>query len=326
MDTPYDPFLRGSLPVGERTVQLQDEARGGVQFPIEMWYPAESEVRDATQLGGTWPLIIFSHSSGGNRRQSKFLTTHLASHGYIVVAMDHSEIVSGELSRRDGETSKQTDERIQLWIANRVPDVRLLLDHVLSNADLCGSIDEAQIGIIGHSFGGWTALAIPESDARIRAVVALAPAGSSRPVRGVIPATLTFAWKRDVPTLFLVAELDVPTPLDGMYELFERTPSSYKQMVILRRADHAHFMDEIEAVHEGFRLSVSTGEYAWMAKAMRPFAELCPAESAHSFTRGLVLAHFDANLRRKEEAKSLLAGDLTALLSNRGIEAMAYRH
>lgn len=325
MDTSYDPFLGGNLPVGERTVQLQDKARGGLEFPVEVWYPAESEGRDAIQLGVTRPLIIFSHSSGGNRRQSTFLTTHLASHGYVVVAMDHSEIVAGELSRRDGENSKQTEERIQLWIANRVPDVRFLLDHVLSNADFCGNIDEAQIGIIGHSFGGWTALAVPESDARIRAVVALAPAGSSRPVRGVIPATLTLAWQRDVPTLYLVAELDVPTPLGGMYELFGRTPASSRQMVILRRADHAHFMDEIEAVHEGFRLSVSTGEYAWIAMVMRPFAELCPAESAHAFTRGLALAHFDANLRNNEDARSLLAGDLTGLLSKRGIDAVAYR-
>jgi dienelactone hydrolase len=238
--------------------------------------------------------------------------------------MDHSEIVAGELSRKAGETAEQSEARIQLWIANRVPDVRFLLDQLLSTVESSRGIDEAQIGIIGHSFGGWTALATPEQDPRIRAVVTLAPAGSSQPVRGVIPAMLTFAWRREVPTLYLVAELDVPTPIGGMYELFERTPSS-KQMVVLRRSDHAHFMDDMEAIHEGFRLSTSAGEYAWMAKAMRPFAELCPAESAHSFTRGLALAHFDANLRRNESARSLLAGDLAGLLSKRGIDAMAYR-
>ena len=34
-----------------------------------------------------------------------------------------------------------------------------------------------------------------------------------------------------------------------MYELFERTPAT-KKMVILRRADHAHFMDQVEQLHE----------------------------------------------------------------------------
>jgi dienelactone hydrolase len=320
MTASYDPFVSGPILVGERTVQLQDKARGNREFPCEIWYPAASEGRDAPQLNGRWPLVVFSHSSGGNRRQSTFLTIHLASYGYIVAAMDHSEIVAPELSRTDGETSEQSAARVQKWISNRVPDVRFLLDHLLNNSS---SIEENQIGIIGHSFGGWTALAATEKDSRLRAVVALAPAGSSRPVRGVIPATLTFAWGRDVPTLYLVAELDVPTPIEGMVDLFERTPSS-KQMVILRRADHAHFMDDMESIHEGFRLSASTGEYAWMARAMRPFGDLCPAESAKSFTRGLALAHFDAYLKGREDARLLLGGDLKATLSRRGIDGTPY--
>jgi hypothetical protein len=83
-------------------------------------------------------------------------------------------------------------------------------------------------------------------------------------------------------------------------------------------------MDDMEPIHEGFRLSASTGEYAWMAKAMRPFAELSPAESAKSFTRGLALAHFDAHLKESEDARLLLAGDLEALLSKQGIDATPY--
>jgi len=47
----------------------------------------------------------------------------------------------------------------------------------------------------------------------------------------------------------VVAENDVWLPLAGMYELFERTPAT-KQLIILRRADHVHFMDDVEEVHE----------------------------------------------------------------------------
>ena len=61
---------------------------------------------------------------------------------------------------------------------------------------------------------------------RIRAVAALAPAGSSRRKPGILPVTLTFSWGRDVPTLYLVAQDDVTLQLDGMYELFERTPAT----------------------------------------------------------------------------------------------------
>ena len=81
--------------------------------------------------------------------------------------------------------------------------------------------------------------------------MALAPGGSSHPKPGIIPLKLTFGWGREVPALYLVAENDVPLPLEGMYDIFERTPAA-KQMVILRRADHYHFLDNVEEVHEPY--------------------------------------------------------------------------
>src|SRR5262245_45909613 len=88
----YDPFKRGRLPVGVRTVLALDAARGR-SFSCEIWYPASSQyigqdlsqrtcdvyttpstnsqrsqtaVRDAAPQSGTYPLILFSHPSGGN--------------------------------------------------------------------------------------------------------------------------------------------------------------------------------------------------------------------------------------------------------------------
>jgi hypothetical protein len=91
---------------------------------------------------------------------------------------------------------------------------------------------------------------------------------------GIIPATLEFAWGRNVPTLYLVAERDTVTPLAGMYELFDRTPAT-RQMVVLRRADHQHFVDDVEHAHEAVRTMFFRGEAAWIPAAMPPFAELC---------------------------------------------------
>jgi predicted dienelactone hydrolase len=55
-----------------------------------------------------------------------------------------------------------------------MPDVRFLLDHLLEGPawDPDAHLDPARIGIVGHSFGGWTALAAPDVESRIRAVVA----------------------------------------------------------------------------------------------------------------------------------------------------------
>ena len=347
----YDPFVRGRFPVGVRTIHALDTARDRL-FPCEIWYPAAAQhaghdiapgtqdfftvppgdtprsqmaVRNAAARPGTYPPIVFSHHSGGPRRMATFLCTHLSSHGYVVAALDHSEVVATELARRDGETDEQKTARADAVIASRVPDVRFLLDHLLNGAawDSEANLDPTRIGIVGHSFGGWTALAAPDVESRIQAVVALAPGGSSQPKPGILKAKLPFGWGRDVPTLYLVAENDVSLPLAGMYEIFERTPAT-KQMVILRRADHMHFMDNVEEMHEMVRKMPFTGELAWLPREMRPIAELCSGEQAHVFVRGLTLCHLDAMLRQQEEAQRFLAGDIEDELAARGVEVLVH--
>jgi dienelactone hydrolase len=340
----YDPFVRGRFPLGVRTIRAPDLARGRL-FSCEIWYPARPEAaqrtepdagRDAAALPGAYPLIVFSHHSGGSRRSATFLCTHLASHGYVVAAMDHSEVVADELAGRDGESESERAARIDAVIGSRVPDVRFLLDHLLG----CGpdtvptaaahngahdiGLDPTRIGLVGHSFGGWTVLATPEVEPRVRAVVALGAGGSAHPLPGILPLKLTFAWGRDVPTLFLAAEHDTPIPLAGVYELFDRTRAS-KRMFILRRADHQHFLDDVEGEHEAVRAMSFPGEAVWIPAAMLPIAELCSGEQAHLFVRGLTLSHLDATLRRLDAAERFLAGDVEAELAARGVEAISHR-
>jgi predicted dienelactone hydrolase len=331
------------------TIEAHDAARDS-RFPVEIWYPAAAQhagedlaprtqdvftvpldgaqrrqaaVRGAEAQQGRWPAIVFSHASGHHRRGATFLCTHLSSHGYAVAAMDHSETFAPRLARRDGETAEQKAARIEAIIASRVPDVRFLLASLLDDTAWKSEarIDPARIGIAGHSFGGWTALAAPEVEPRIASVVALAPAGSSRPKPGILPAKLTFVRSRDVPTLYLVAEDDIHLPLSGMHELFERTPGT-KRMIILRRADHGHFMDHVEEGHEALRKMPWTGELAWIAQEMRPIAEFCSGEQAHVFARGLALSHMDATLKQSEDARRFLSGDIEAALASRGVDTV----
>jgi len=107
-------------------------------------------VRNTTAQPGTYLLIIFSHRSGGNRRQATFLCTHLSSHGYLVAALGHSEIVAAELARQESETDQQKTARAEAWISNRVPDIRFLIDHLLNDTawDSEAKPDPARIGIV----------------------------------------------------------------------------------------------------------------------------------------------------------------------------------
>lgn len=311
----YDPFARGPFPVAVRTIHALDEARDRL-FPCEVWYPAAARPEPHS-------LILFSHGSArGARRMASALCTHLASHGYAVAALDHSEVVAPELAPRAGESPEEKAARVEALIGSRVPDLRFLLDLLLETPALGpeASLDASRVGAVGYSLGGWTVLAAAEVEERIRAVVALAPAGSSQPRPGIAPVKLAFDWGRDVPTLYLVAENDTMTLLSGEEELFARTPAT-KRMVVLRRADHLHFLDAVEEEHELVRTMPWPAELAWIPKEMRPISELSSGEAARRFVRGLTLCHFDAFLRSREEARRLWAGDLEAELAARGVEA-----
>src|SRR5215510_4504807 len=105
-----DPSQPGPWLAGVTTVTVTDPARGR-SFDVEVWYPVDPAIgdgsgntysllgglialdsparRDATPApGGPWPLVVFSHGYGGIRFQSFFLTEHLATRGFVVIAPD----------------------------------------------------------------------------------------------------------------------------------------------------------------------------------------------------------------------------------------------
>ena len=293
----YDPFERGPWPVGVRAGELIDDRRSGRTLPFELWYPESPVERNSSQRR---PLILYSHSSYGHRRQSSFLCAHLASHGYVVAAADHAGNTVAEwpaaVASAPTLSVQEREARIRQMISHRVPDLLALGDKVLGASDLVHTIDPARQGLCGWSFGGWAVLATPEVDDRFSAIVALAPGGASKPLPGIIPAKLTFVWGTKPSVLVLAAERDQFTPLDGIREIYERTPSRDKRLIVLRDADHGHFADDVP----------SDG----------------PSKGAsHLFTRSLALARFDATLREDACAREFLAHDAIDALTARGIAA-----
>ena len=350
---PYDPFSRGPYPVGVRSHEPTDAARAR-PLPVELWYPAgeaardrdvapatrdsyellpgfpavwQEAVRDAVPRDGRYPLILFSHGFGGHRRQSTFFCTHLASHGYVVAAVDHTgntitDMMQLMLQIAGGGSLPDFGNVLDDFIAKRPDDVVFLLDAMLGDLDpdIAALIDPSRIGMSGHSFGGWTTLKIAAREPRVGAALPLAPAGGwthmpAEPLR----RSLDFDWPRPVPTTYLVAERDSLLPLRGMRELHERTPGA-KRLFVLHNADHMHFCDRVEEVHEMFRAMPPPGAFADVARHTPPISELAPGEHAYQFTRGLGLAHFDAVLRGDAAATALL-DDAVAVLAARGIEA-----
>lgn len=142
-------------------------------------------VRDARIRDGVYPLLLFSHGNGGMRMQNAFWCEHMASHGYIVAAPDHTgncalTFIDGKsVIFRDG-----ADARKQASI-DRPKDLSFLIDsmnrmNLGGDSRFRGRVDTAHIGAAGHSFGGFTCTWLTNTDSRVAAAVLMAGAAEER--------------------------------------------------------------------------------------------------------------------------------------------------
>ncbi|MEZ4465371.1 MAG: hypothetical protein R3F43_13075 [bacterium] len=124
-------------------------------------------------LDGPLPLVVFSHGNGGLAEQSYFLTEFLASHGFVVVAPDHT-----------GNTYDDDSQPFYRLLELRPQDIGAVLDHAdaLPADHLLGGHLGPERGMAGHSFGGYTSLALAGAGfdlAGIDAGCAVPPASDS---------------------------------------------------------------------------------------------------------------------------------------------------
>lgn len=242
----YAPDEAGPYAVGRTTFELEDPARDNRQFLVDLWYPVDpkdaqgeftvyeilfwrlpSELALAgppVSRAGRFPLVVFSHGSGGIRFQSIFLTEVLASHGFVVAAPDHTG--NTLLDDTEGELTAQK-------MIDRPLDVSWVITTMLAKSDdpedpFYRTLDPGRIGVAGHSFGGFTSLAmaagfgadpppeiareLPEGfspippDSRVKAIVPIAPVSSF-----FGDAELSSI---EVPTLIIGGTLDSITPVE----------------------------------------------------------------------------------------------------------------
>lgn len=155
---------------------------------VEFWHPKK--------VDGTYPLIIFSHGGISSRTSNESLYNELASHGYVVCALDHPYhslvcSVDGrrifidrnymkELHMEDAKSHKeQSYEYYQKWMNIRTGDIHFVIDHLISEtkssnpSPIYQRIDPSKIGVMGHSLGGSAALGMGRIRDDVGAVIAL---------------------------------------------------------------------------------------------------------------------------------------------------------
>jgi len=137
-----------------------------------------------------YPVVVYAPSWNGLRTESTYQAEELASHGYIVVAMDHpfsSRITvfpDGRIARRKftGDEDYSSQEALDAFIRTadqqvefRARDASFVFDTLvhLNASDpqnlLTGRLELDRVGIFGFSFGGATAAQACWLDRRFKA-------------------------------------------------------------------------------------------------------------------------------------------------------------
>lgn len=214
--------------VGCRNGELVDSERGA-KVPLLVMYPSSAPERperigpyavsvamDGPVEAGTFPLVIVSHGSGGSPLTHRVLAAGLARQGFVVVLPEHPG------NNRDNNELAGT----HTLLADRPRQARYGIDWAYADATLRAHLIPDTVAVVGHSLGGYTALAVaggrpwaapheaPDRqphqvpvtpDARVRALVLLAPATPWFMAPGALEAVR-------VPMLVFMGEKDEMTP------------------------------------------------------------------------------------------------------------------
>ena len=200
---------------------------------------------DQASAAGPFPMVVYSHGSGGLRFIHSDYTETLASHGYVVVAPDHAGNTAVERVLGNADPS-------DVIAYNRPLDVTAVIDGALADRSVSPLVDAESIAVTGHSFGGFTTYAVAAGtdnpngvtpvDPRVDALIPLAPAVGDGGDDGLLSdADLASI---ELPTLIIVGTDDSTTPVDPNVETaWSSSSASPHYRVELVAAEHQSFTD-----------------------------------------------------------------------------------
>ncbi|PRH88913.1 dienelactone hydrolase [Labrys okinawensis] len=153
--------------VGVRRIAAPSKERGA-DLDVTVWYPAQpggepvmlgggmfftgtSARRDAAIAPGKFPLVLLSHGAGlaGSAQALSWIAAPLAERGFVVAAPTHPG---------NSGANRSAAETMKLWL--RPADISDSLDAVAREPFFKDHLNAGEIGVLGLSMGGNTALAL----------------------------------------------------------------------------------------------------------------------------------------------------------------------
>ncbi|HWL24150.1 MAG TPA: alpha/beta hydrolase, partial [Ureibacillus sp.] len=219
---------RQAFYAGCQFVDIEDDGNEH-GFPLLIMYPTYQEeqvekmgpytisaAQDAPLSNGSFPLVIISHGDGSTPLVYRTIAQFLARNGFIVGVPQHP------FNNRENNTLSGTIDNLK----NRPNHIRTIIDWFLKESSFSPSIKSNNISLIGHSMGGYTALAVAggvptsfpsespdqkpyclsvDHDKRVQSLILLAPATGWFREKGALEDV-------NIPILMITGEKDTITP------------------------------------------------------------------------------------------------------------------
>ncbi|BAU65686.1 hypothetical protein STA3757_30750 [Stanieria sp. NIES-3757] len=152
------PNLRqpGTYPVKQTTITFKIERVRQTSLGFANSYNIDADIYLPEGLLQPAPLVVISHGFTSERSDFDDLAEHLASYGYIVLVPEH--IGS---NRKYKETFLRGELNVDVSPSefySRPQEITSLLNAIENNSEFKQLINWQEVGIMGHSFGGTTAL------------------------------------------------------------------------------------------------------------------------------------------------------------------------
>jgi predicted dienelactone hydrolase len=293
----YDPLKVASIEnVRSLDLSVSDQARDR-EVPIRVYLPPDNagEPKRTPQ-----PVVLFSHGLGGSRAGSPFLAKHWAARGYVAVFLQHPG--SDESVWKDQPLAKRMAAMRSAASGKnfllRAQDVPAVLDQLAkwnsqSGHEFAGRLDARNVGMSGHSFGGYTTQAVAGqkfplgealTDARVQAAIVMSP---SAPERGDINAAFGSV---KIPWLLMTGTHDAAA-------IGSQTPESRRRVF------------PALAPGDKFELVLDKAEHSVFTERPLPGDREQRNPNHHRAILALSTAFWDAYLRHDAAAKAWLTGE-----------------